>query len=123
MALSTAVVSVTDDRNTFAMGQKFAVIGTIAIGASPLTYAAGGIVMSLFGALIKASRTPDMVIVQGQSGYVYVYVPGSDGSNGLLKVFQQSAATSALTEVPTAAVPAGVSGDTITFLAIFKGME
>lgn len=124
MALATAVVSVTDNRKTWVEGPMYNVIGTIAIGASPLTYAAGGIVMSLLGGLIKASRTPVRVLVTGIAGYTYVYVPGTDASNGLLKVLVQDAvATNPLAEIATAAVPAGVSGDTITFHAKFLGQN
>jgi hypothetical protein len=123
MSVATAVVSVVDQRSTWHDGSKYFVLGNIAVGASPLTYVTGGIAMSFFIPLIKASRTPIIVLITGQSGYVYQYVPGTDASLGLLKIFQQSAATSALTEIPASAVPAGVSGDTINFMAIFYGME
>jgi hypothetical protein len=123
MSNAIAAVTVPDDRYSFSTGSKYRVLGTMAISASPAVYVTGGIVMSFFVPLIKASRTPIVVYVQGQSGYIYQYVPGADASLGLLKIFQQSAATSALTEIPASAIPAGVSGDTITFDALFFGME
>lgn len=101
------------------------VIATLAISASPATYTTGGIALNLNQASIKASRTPDVVQVSGQSGYIYNYVKGADNSNGLLKIFVQDAtATNPLAELGNGtAIPAGVSGDVITATITYKGME
>lgn len=123
MANAIAAVSITDERYTWTEGNKYIVIGNLAVTASTAVYVTGGIAMNLFNPLVKASRTPIWVDVNGQSGYVYLYVPGVDASAGLLKIFQQSAATSALTEIPAAAIPAGVSNDVIVFQAIFNGQN
>lgn len=123
MSNAAATVTVTDERFTFSFGNKYRALGSITISASPAVYVTGGIAMNFLVPLIKATRTPLVVYVQGQSGYIYSYIPGADASAGLLKIFQQSAATSALTEIPASAIPAGVSGDTITFDALFHGME
>lgn len=119
MALSTATVSVV---KSWGGDAAYNVMGTIAISASPGTYPTGGYTLSLADPLIKASRLPLMVIVQGLAGYVYVFVPGTTIANGTLKVLTGAAAQSALTEFTAGATPAAVSGDTIKFWAIWAGM-
>jgi len=99
------------------MGICYTVYGTLAIGASPGTYTAGGILLNFNQSQIKATRIPIFVTIQGQSGYEYAYVNGTNASNGKLKIL-----TTAATEVTAGAMPAGVSGDTIQFKAEFKGM-
>ena len=95
------------------------VYGTVAIGASPLTYATGGVAMSFTGLepLKTSNLTPlwcDVRSVSG-SGYVYIY----NASSGKLQIFTGAAAQSPLTELSAGAVPAAVSGDTINFKAEF----
>jgi hypothetical protein len=105
--------------------QRYHHNGSVAISASPATYTTGGIAFNLDVPLIKASRTPSWVEIFGISGYTYVYVKGVDNSTGLLKIFvQDGIAGNPLAEMANAlAIPAGVSGDTISFYAIWKGME
>ena len=105
--------------------QRYHHTGTVTISASPATYSMGGIPFNLNNPLIKASRTPSQVWLYGQAGYIYVYVKGTDNSNGKLKIFvQDGVATNPLAEMADAlAIPAGVSGDTIEFSALWKGME
>jgi|SRR5665213_1257413 len=103
----------------------YTVIGTIAVTAGD--YATGGIALNLnLDALIKASRTPLYVHITGIAGYQYAYVKGVDAASGLLMVRAQKASASnydALIELQnTAAIGAGVTGDTITFMAVWKGM-
>lgn len=104
------------------------VYGTIAIGASPLTYTTHGIAMSFAGFdLIKSSTPPLFVTVVSSSaagtspsGYVYQFCPGTSLSNGVLVILTGAAAQSPLTELTGGgAIPAGVSGDTIVFKAEF----
>lgn len=100
------------------------VLGTIAITVSPAVYVANGILMSLRDPAIKASRAPVDVRVQGQGGFMYSYVKGTDNSDGLLRVFAQTNAAvedDPLGQLAAAAIPAGVSGDTIRFKATFQG--
>ena len=125
MASAVATVTITDERYTWVSGNKYVVIGNVAIGASPLTYVTGGVTMSLLVPLVKASRSPILVDFNCQSGYVYQYVPGTDASNGKLKIFVQDAvATNSLLEMANAlAIPAAVSGDTIVFEALFLGQN
>lgn len=104
--------------NSTTFGNVYRVTGGLTVGASPGTYTAGGILMNLnTQPLIKASRTPFWVDFTGQSGYEYAYVPGTNASNGKLKI-----STTAGTEVTAGAMPAGVSGDTIMYRVEFKGM-
>ena len=107
--------------------QRFQIFyGTMAIGASPLTYTTGGIACDLSGLGALSQSAPFTVDVKSQqpagSGntnqYVYVYLPGTTSVNGLLQIFTGAAAQTALTELSSgAAIPSGVSGDTITFVA------
>lgn len=123
MANAVAVVSIPDNRYSFVFGNKYAVIGTLAISASPAVYVTGGIAMNLFNSEIKASRTPVLVLVTSSGVaagtiYDYDYIAGADASAGLLKISTGGA------EIAASAIPAGVSGDTtIQFIAIFQGME
>jgi len=123
MAEATAVPTVV--KSWFDSG-GYNIIGTLAIDASPAEYEAGGILMNMNQAAIKASRTPIRVAVKGISGYSYEYVAGTDNSNGLLIIRAQKASASdhdPLTELADdTAIPAGVSGDTVTFEATWKGM-
>lgn len=121
MATSTATPTVTKQWADSA----YHVYGTVAIGADPLEYLAGGLVFNLFQSNIKATRVPVQVKVQGISGYIYEYVNGTDASDGKLIIRAQTNAAAEdapLGELADAAIPAGVSGDTIIFEAVFKGM-
>ncbi len=129
MSTAVATVSLTDERNTWVEGNKYVAIGTIAISAAAATYVTGGIPCSFLVPLIKATRTPLRVSIQGQGSgttgtlFVYCYVPGVDASSGLLKIFTGGAgSTAGLAELTQIAIPADVSTDTIAFEAIFNGM-
>jgi hypothetical protein len=130
MSAAVATVSLTDERNTWVAGNKYFVVGTLSISPSTATYTTGGIACSLLTPLIKATRTPLSVRVWGRglgttgTLFIYQYIPGVDASSGLLKIFSGGAGGAAgLSEFTSvAAIPADVSGDTITFEAIFNGM-
>jgi hypothetical protein len=51
--------------------------------------------------------------------YEYQYTPGTSISTGKMQVFTGAAAQTALTELSSGAYPAGVTGDTINFHAVF----
>jgi hypothetical protein len=123
-AASTATPTVTLSRFTDA---GYRVVGTLAIGASTLEYRTGGLILNFLQSNIKASRIPLSVQVKGIAGYDYSYVTGTDASDGKLVIRAQKASASdhdALTELAdVTAIPAGVSGDTITFEALWRGME
>lgn len=95
--------------------ETYRVIGTLAVAASPGTYSAGGITCPLNIYAIKATRLPLRLSIGGQSGYVYKYIPGTTLANGKLKILTGAAAQSPLTELSAGAMPAGISGDVITF--------
>lgn len=102
--------------NSLTMGNVYRVTGTLAVGAAPGTYTAGGITMSFLQSAVKATRLPLWVDITGQNGYEYVYVPGTTLANGKLKIL-----TTANTEVTAGAMPATVSGDVISCRAEFRG--
>lgn len=123
--MAAAVVTVNVGKTGWTDGaQYYHLIGLI-ISASPATYTTGGIACNLNNALVKASRTPRFVSIYGLAGYTYVYVKGTDNSNGLLKIFVQDGVSgNPLAEMANAlAIPAGVSGDTILANAMWAGME
>ena len=95
--------------------------GTITLSVSD-TYVTGGFPLNFTQAGLKATRAPIWVDIQGSSGYVYAYVPGTTAANGKIMVRQEGTAGGPAGELPAAAFPAGVAGDTINFRAEFKGM-
>lgn len=116
---ATAAVATFDFQGK--IGKFYIVIGTVTVGASPLTYVTGGFTLNFGVPLVKSSQNPPlMVIVNGQAmqgsqtQYDYTFIPGTTPQNGLLKVFTGGVEISG-------AVPSGVSGDIIQFLAIFLG--
>lgn len=114
MALSAVTPTVTDYWHDT---KREHVIGTIAIGANPGTYAAGGLALSFVGQeFIKSDLKPKYITIFGVGGFIYQYVL----STSKVMIFTGAAAQAALTELATAAVPAGVSGDVIGFYAIFN---
>lgn len=116
MATAKVTVTVTD---TDKEGRYLKVLGTLAISANPDTYVTNGLTVNLNDPLIKASRAPKQVAVRSQSGWIYAFVPGSDNTNGKLKIF-----TALGTELGNGvAIPAGNSGDTLTFEAFFLGQN
>lgn len=130
MSTAVALVSLTDERNSWVAGNKYFVVGTLSVSASTATYVTGGIPCNFFIPLIKATFPPLAVQIWGQglgttgTLFEYRYVPGADASSGLLKIFTGGAGgTAGLAELTQIAIPADVSGDTITFLAIFNGMQ
>lgn len=126
MADAVATISISKTSNDQAFEYVY---GTVAIGASPLTYTAKGLVMSFASQdQIKATSAPLAVFVFSAAPagagaanlYVYNFNPGTTQANGYLQIFTGAAAQTALTELSNGSIPAGVSGDTITFFAIFN---
>jgi hypothetical protein len=98
-------------------------IGSLAISVSPAVYVTGGIALNFLQSGIKAQRKPLNVSVTGQSGYTYEYIPGTDASNGLLKILVQDGVSgNPLAELAASAIPAGVSSDKINYEAKWRGM-
>ena len=114
MAAGTAVVTISDN---WSDGKRQFVIGTIVLAND---YAAGGIVIAWTDSKIKSSRAPKIARIDGIAGFKYEY----DATNKkiLIRGQQPTSATSGiikLDEIASAALPAGVTGDTISFFAIF----
>lgn len=117
------VAAATPTINAFPNGidntQRMTIVyGTIAIGASPLTYATGGVVLSFSGLEpIKSTQNPVIVYIESVSGSGYTYEWNK--ATGKVQIFTGAAAQSPQTELTAGAVPAAVSGDTIAFEAHF----
>lgn len=120
--MATAIAVGTE--NAFPAGKdttqrRFHTYGIVAITASPSTYAAGGLVFSFAAPVFDvSSQTPidlELKSVTG-SGYIYQWVK----STNKIKVLTGAAAQSPLTEATDGeSIPAGVSGDTISYHAQF----
>jgi len=124
MALQATVTSTT-------MSQSELVLNfTLAASAD---YTTGGDTLDFYTAIyppggpsLPATLPPRAVLIQGVSGFVYSYVPGTNPSNGLVKVFGTGTASQDPgNEIPGAptAYPAGVTGDTITGRAYFAKLQ
>ena len=118
MAVASVVVTVT--RAIPLAGAGMLVFGTLAIDASTDTYATGGLTLGAeeFGAKVPTCPgAAEWMDVKGISGYQYEY----NNSLLLIKGAKSSASDyDPLKELSTGAIPSGVSGDTINFLALFS---
>jgi hypothetical protein len=115
MPAATVTVTINSISQSFNFGNMYGAILTGTIGASPLTYTTGGIACSFALPLVKAQLAPQLVLITSLNGWIYEYVPGTNVANGTLKIF-----TALGTELTNGnAIPAGNSGDTLTFLAIW----
>ena len=102
-------------------GSIYAFYGIATFGVGEV-YATGGQTLNLAG-LAKATRKPLLVSCMDLSGYGYQYTPGTNANNGTIKIYVQgSGAGNPAAELGAGAVPAGVSSDTIYFVAQFNGM-
>lgn len=132
MATATAIVTLTAGTNALSavdQGQRDEYLyGTIAVQASPATYATGGLTVSFAGFDgVKSSYPPLEVRVWSEpatgapSGYVYQFLRGTTLATGRLAIMQSAGSAAPLVEITdAAAIPAGVSGDTIRFRATFN---
>ena len=96
--------------NHWTDGKRIHVIGTITASGN---YTTGGDTVSLALPQIKSNSAPLFVDVKGQAGYTYQFKPGTSMSNGLLGCYSGG------TETAAGAYPGGITGDIITFHAIF----
>lgn len=76
---------------------------------------------SVLGDLIKSSRPPLQVTMQGVGGYFYVYVAAAVPTqiNGKFKVLQCAGAGAPAADIGGGAYPAGVLADVIQGVAVF----
>ena len=111
--MSIAVV-ITDN---FSEGKRQIVIGTLTFSGS---YATGGEVVSWALGAIKSQRAPKNVQIEGIAGFKYEYVAAT--AKVIVRGYQPTDGTGgviALPQIAAASYPAGVTGDTVSFLAIF----
>lgn len=115
-----ATATVTDTPQVVSMEGKLQhVYGTIAVSATPDTYATGGLTIDLTGGTVHASRPPVWVEFTSSNGNIYAYVPGTTIANGKLKIL-----SAVNTEVTNGtAIAAQYSGDTILYHAVFLGQN
>ena len=117
MAEASVVVTVTDMMPL--AGRGVLVHGTLAIDASSDTYATGGLALGVteFGAKVLSHLKPLFLVAFGIAGYDYKW----DRANSKLFVRQSAASATVLGEITGGgAIPSGVSGDTISFIALFN---
>ena len=131
MASATATVTVNTYPKGLTSDQRFLhVFGTIAISASPATYTTGGLALNFnplsngengFIQLDVPNTTPVQVYIDSVGGGLFEY--GWNKANNTIQIFAASAGAAG--SAPFAelgngvAIPAGVSGDTIAFEAVF----
>lgn len=102
-------------------GQRLHVVGTIVMAGA---YVANGDPIVWQNAVdsrpgfiaLMTQNQPDYARIEGIAGFVYTYNP----TNQKIGLRTGAAAQAALTEFTPGALPGGVTGDTITFYAIFK---
>lgn len=97
------------------LGHKIFVIFSVVASAN---YAATGDTLNFNDQKIKSRQIPDFVSIRGNNGYTYEYVRGTTIANGKMKV-----STTANTELAAGAYPAGITGDAIRGLAVFRKLR
>ena len=98
--------------NQYDNGQSLEVIGTLVASGD---YSTGGDSIPRTDLNIKSSRAPVFVSVKGKGGYIYEYIVGT----ALLLVRECAGSATLAPEIAASAYPSGVTGDTITFRALF----
>lgn len=95
-------------------GKKIHIIGTLTFAGN---YPANGDALNLAGEFVKSMSAPEFVQVNGISKYSYLlkYDGSTPAIAGHLRIFDGATAA----QIPTAAYPAGVTADVVTFHAIF----
>ena len=112
MANTATTVTVVDEWHD---SKRENVTGSISFSAG--NYVTNGVSVTWTGQeFIKSATAPVFVNFWGIAGYVYVW----DASHASIRIFQSAAASNPLSELTTAALPGGVTGDTIKFFAVFK---
>jgi hypothetical protein len=132
MAVAVATPSVGTQINAIDNTQKSLIVrGTIKVDAGPKAYAAGGLVCDLtpLASVVPVGQAPLYLFAWSQptaaspntTMYGYSFLPGTTLANGKFQIWEQSGVDDTpLDEFDdTVAIPAGVSGDTIQFEAVF----
>ena len=116
MALSITINNLDQATDSFYVRGSLSASGSYTSGGDTLDFSGKGD--------LPVSTPPRDVFIHGTSGFVYEFVRGTSLANNkmILRGQQPTSATSgviALSEMASGAYPSGVTGDTITFLAIF----
>lgn len=100
-------------------GERTHVIGTMTVNAG--NYATNGIVCSFAGLVKGNSQAPKYCNINGVAGFQYRFTPGTDASNGLFLIYVEATVSTntPLAQHSVAAIVSGVTGDTISFYAVF----
>jgi hypothetical protein len=103
-------------QNIDATGVVVWVLGTLAFSGS---YTTGGDTLDLTQQpLVPSTQVPIQATIQGQSGYNYVFVPGTALNNNKVKIY-----TSGQTELASGAYPAAIVNDIVSLQAAFKRLQ
>lgn len=120
--MPVADITVTVTAETPLPGTGVIVYGTLVIDAAADTYAAGGLVLTGENFRTKTVLSPEalprVLLAMGISGYIYEY----NRATGKLLVRANTLTPTEdlpLGELSVAAIPAAVSSDVISFIAIF----
>ncbi|MGH9738693.1 MAG: hypothetical protein ACRD4X_08910 [Candidatus Acidiferrales bacterium] len=117
MALTFTLVDTWDD------GKRVHVTGSVTASGS---YTTGGDTLDLSQFPVIGSTLAPIqgtAWMDGLAGYDYVFAPGAAMNSGKVKIFQQGTSAGAFPELSSGAYPAAVSGDAISFYAIFKKLS
>jgi len=93
-------------------GKKVFVVGTIVASGS---YATGGDTINFTSLGIPSSQGAFWVKFNSLNGYGYTFAPGTTQANGKVRIN-----TASNTELGAGAYPAGITGDTIVYFALFE---
>jgi len=91
-------------------------LGTLAFSGS---YTTGGDTLDLSQQpLVPSTQVPIQATIQGQSGYNYVFIPGSALNTNKVKIY-----SSGQTELAAGAYPAAITSDSVAIQAAFKRLQ
>lgn len=117
MANATITLTVSESWDD---GKRIHVIGSLAISPASDVYVAGGLAIPLPTApAINPNTKPISFSAQGLAGYLFFF----DRANSKLKIMAMKTTPAnydPLIEINAAAIPAALSGDTITFDATYR---
>jgi hypothetical protein len=103
-------------QNIDATGVLVWALGTLAFSGS---YTTGGDTLDLSQQpLVPSTQVPIQATIQGQSGYNYVFIPGSALNTNKVKIY-----SSGQTELASGAYPAAITSDSVAIQAAFKRLQ
>ncbi len=114
----TTTVSIFDQ---WSDGKRLHVIGTLVLSGS---YAQNAEALSFANTPLQSTGNVKYLEITGRnSGYLYQYAKGASRDVGIIRIWQTGAALSgAFAQLGAGALPAGITGDTLDFYAIFDAL-